>query len=219
MMEYMYLTLRIFILSIVSFMMPVVSYAASSSWELSKDSDGIKAYTKSVKGTNHLAFRGVTVMNGTVDKLLAIHRDVSSMPVWLHSCYEPITLEDENPQSRIIHMKNSVPAIGMLINLSDRDLVVRQEVTEHTDKHVYITLTGLPTKIPEAKGFVRVMKFDGHWSFTQINATQVEVEYEGIIDPSGVVPSIVTNRFVEDTPYESLRKLRAYLAQSKEGSR
>lgn len=216
-MEYICRTVRTFIFAVVTLTMPVVSYSASQ-WDLSKHSDGIKAYTKNVEGTSHLAFKGVAVMDGTVEDLLAIHRNVSSMPFWLHSCYEPSTIEDETPVSRIIHMKNSVPTIGKML-LKDRDLVVRQEVTEHTSQRVFIKLTGLPEKIPEKKGFVRVAKFDGHWSFTQISSTQVEVEYEGIIDPSGVVPSFMTNIFVVDTPYESLRKLRVYLAESKEGTR
>lgn len=191
-------------------LMPTMTVAAPEQWKLVKDHEDIKAYTKHVEGTNNLAFRGEAVMKGTVDELVSIHRDVNSMSYWLHSCYEPKIIEDETEQSRVIHMKNSVPAIVRLF-VTDRDLVLRQTIQEHTPTHAYIKLVGMQDRLPKVKGFVRVASFDGYWQFTQVSSDVVKVEYEGIIDPSGLLPSTATNRFVVDTPYESLRKLRAYL--------
>lgn len=188
--------------------------ASPDDWKLVKDSDNIRAYTKSVQGTTNLAFRGTTTMRGNVSELVEIHRNVDSMSQWLHSCYEPVIVEDESPTSRIIHMKNSVPKIVTLF-VNDRDLVLRQEIAENTPSHAYIKLTGTPDRLPANKGFVRVSSFEGHWEFTQLTPDAVQVEYEGVLDPSGRVPAAANNIFVVDTPFESLRKLRDYLYGSR----
>lgn len=211
-------TLVRLLLLLATLMTSPSALATPEDWRLVKDSDNIRAYTKNVKGTNNLAFRGITTMNGNIGELVAIHRNVDSMSQWLHSCYEPVIVEDESPTSRIIHMKNSVPTIVTLF-VSERDLVLRQEIIKNAPNHAYIQLTGTPDRVPKQKGFVRVSAFDGHWEFTQLTPETVQVVYEGILNPSGRVPAAANNLFVVDTPFESLRKLRDYLYSSRTNSR
>ncbi len=185
----------------------------ASDWNLKKSKENIQAYTQEVPGHAQLAFRGVTTMTGTVDELIAIHRNVSSMPRWLYTCYDPIIVENERDDSRIIYMKNKTPLF-----VSERDLVLRQKIIKDSDSHASIMLTGLPDKYPKQKGFVRINYFEGSWDFNQVEPNKVRVEYKGVIDPSGALPAIATNMMVVDTPYESLRALRDYLTKTKQSA-
>lgn len=178
-------------------------------WEVRKQAKGITASTAEVLGQKNLAFKGETVMRDvTIEQMIDIMRDVPGMSAWLHTCYEPKVVKEESDTSRIIHMRNETPTFLV----SDRDLVLRQDIRRIDATHAQIDLTGLPEAVPAEKGFVRIKHFEGSWLFEE-TAGGLKVVYEGVIDPSGALPAWVTNVMVVDTPFETLRKLRDVAAK------
>ncbi len=178
-------------------------------WEVRKQAKGITASTAEVQGQKNLAFKGETVMRDvTIEQMLSIMRDVPGMSAWLHTCYEPKVVKEESDTSRIIHMRNETPTFLV----SDRDLVLRQDIRRIDATHAQIDLTGLPEAVPADKGFVRIKHFEGSWRFEETTGG-LKVVYEGVIDPSGALPAWVTNVMVVDTPFETLRKLREVAAK------
>lgn len=173
-------------------------------WEEKKNKNGIVAYTAEVDTSANLAFKGETVMKGvSLDQMIEIMRDVPGMAKWLHTCYEPRVLREENAMSRIVHMKNATPTVLV----SDRDLVLRQQIIRTSPTSARLELNSLPKEMPATKGFVRIPYFKGEWAFDETDAG-LKVVYSGVIDPGGALPTFVTNALVIDTPYESLKKLR-----------
>lgn len=178
-------------------------------WEEKKSKNGIVAYTAEVENSVHLAFKGETVMQGvTLDQMIEIMRDVPGMANWLHTCYEPSIVREEEGLSRIVWMKNSTPTVLV----SDRDLVLRQNLIRKSATSATLELTGLPKELPESKGFVRIPYFKGEWTFDETDAG-LKVTYSGVIDPGGALPAFVTNAMVVDTPFETLKKLRRVAAK------
>lgn len=172
-------------------------------WTLKKSRDGVTAYTAKLDNSDHLAFKGETLLRGkTLDQVIEVMRDVPGMAKWLHTCYDPVIVQEEEGLSRIVHMKNSTPTFLV----AERDLVVRQTITRTSDTTAQLILTGLPDHLPKQKGFVRIPFFDGKWEFEQ-TAEGVRTVYSGVIDPGGGLPASVTNMMVVDTPFETLKKL------------
>lgn len=192
-------------LLIMSLLFSQLSFANTElNWEEKKNKNGIVAYTAVVDTSANLAFKGETVMKGvSLNQMIEIMRDVPGMAKWLHTCYEPRILREEDNLSRIVHMKNSTPTVLV----SDRDLVLRQQVIRTSPTSARLELNGLPKEMPETKGFVRIPYFKGEWAFDETDAG-LKVTYSGVIDPGGALPAFVTNALVVDTPYESLKKLR-----------
>lgn len=191
-------------LFLLGIFMSQMGFSADLDWQVKKNKDGIVAYTAHIESSANLAYRGETVMSGvTLDKMISIMRDVPGMSKWLHTCYQPRILKEEEGLSRIIHMRNSTPTFLV----GERDLVLRQTITRTSEKSAKIRLTGLPNEIPSEKGFVRIPYFDGEWTFDETEQG-LKVIYSGRIDPGGALPAIVTNAMVIDTPFETLRKLK-----------
>jgi hypothetical protein len=187
-----------------------VAHASDLDWQVKKQNDGIVASTAEVKGQKNLAFKGETTLPGvSIDKMISIMRDVPGMSKWLHTCYDPKTVKDVDDTTRIIHMRNETPTFLV----SDRDLVLEQKITKDSPTKASITLTGMPKAVPEDGSFVRIKHFQGSWQFEE-TSEGLKVVYEGVIDPSGALPAWVTNVMVVDTPYETLKKLRAVAAKS-----
>jgi len=183
--------------------------AGEPEWTLKKSRDGIKAYTAKLDNNDHLAFKGETVLKGkTLDQVITVMRDVPNMDKWLHTCYEPVILQEEEGLSRIVHMKNSTPTIFV----AERDLVLRQAVERTSDTTARMKLTGLPDQIPPQKSFVRIPYFEGLWEFEQ-TSEGVRTVYSGVIDPGGGLPTSITNMMVVDTPFETLKNLSRYMGR------
>ncbi len=192
-------------LVVMALFLSQLSFAdADLKWEEKKSKNGIAAYTAEVENSVHLAFKGETVMKGvTLEKMIGIMRDVPGMANWLHTCYEPSIVREEEGLSRIVWMKNSTPTVLV----SDRDLVLRQNLIRTSETSARLELTGLPKELPESKGLVRIPYFKGEWTFDETDAG-LKVTYSGVIDPGGALPAFVTNAMVVDTPFETLKKLR-----------
>ena len=183
---------------------------AELEWTLKKSRDGIQAFTARIENNDHLAFKGETVVaDKTIDDVLAVMRDVPNMDKWLHTCYDPEILQDEDSLTRIIHMKNHTPTFLV----AERDLILRQSITRSSPTTAEITLTGLPEQMPVQKSFVRIPYFDGRWEFEQTSAG-LRIVYSGVIDPGGGLPVSITNMMVVDTPFETLKKLVAFMSRS-----
>lgn len=176
-------------------------------WQLLTKKKNITVYSRPVAGTDHYAFRAVTDMQTTISELVDTHKNVKAMSKWLHTCYEPVLVEERNADSRIIYMKNSVPSWAIL--LKDRDLVIQQHFNIDRDK-VTIKLDSIADILPINEKYVRIKKFDGKWEFTDNNDGTVKVVYEGLIDPGGNIPTYITNAMLEDGPIQSLEKLQKY---------
>lgn len=182
---------------------------AEVEWTLKKSRDGVSAYTARLDNNDHLAFKGEALLPGqTLDQVIAVMRNIDSLDQWLHTCYDPVIVQEEEGLSRIVHMKNHTPTFLV----AERDLVLRQKIERTSSSTAHVTLTGLPDAFPLQKSFVRIPFFDGRWELEQ-TADGVRAVYSGVIDPGGGLPASITNMMVVDTPFETLKKLIAFMAR------
>lgn len=179
------------------------AFANTNEWNLVKDKNGIQAYTRSVPNSDHLQFKSEGVVKTNIASLVYLMRDMEVMDRWLHTCYEPVLVEESDKATRLIHMKNETPFV-----VKDRDLVLTQKMIKVSDTKVLIELAGKPESLEKNSKYVRIPMFHGAWRLTQIDQDSTNVEYFGHIDPGGAIPAFITNSMLVDTPYESIRKLR-----------
>lgn len=185
-----------------------VAYALPQlDWQKQKDAFGIQAYTAKMGGTSQLAFRGVTDIKTSLDTIVSTLRDVPSMSAWMHTCYDAKLIEEKNINERIATIKIRTPTFLV----ADRDLVVSQTIVYTSPAEVIVNLTGIPDYLPAQKDYVRVPTFDAQWILTQITPESIRVEYRGMIDPGGSIPTSITNAMLIDTPFFTLRNLKERL--------
>ncbi len=176
--------------------------AQAEDWKMAKDEDGIKVSLSDVAGSQYKAYRGVTVMKTTVAKLRALHDDVVGACAWIHECKSQKLLKREGDESwTYTQFKAPFP-------VTDRDSVLHVTTVAGADGSLTRKLEGVPTYLPEEKGFVRVAQVQGFWKFVPKGADQVEVTYQVHTEPGGSVPSWLANKFVVDAPFDTLKALK-----------
>ncbi|WP_260960810.1 START domain-containing protein [Pseudomonas citri] len=176
--------------------------AQAEDWQVAKEQDGIKVSLSEVAGSKYKAYRGVTVMKTSLEKLRALQEDVPGACAWIHECRSQKLLKHETNKSWTYTQFNTPWPV------TSRDSVLEVTTEEGADGSLTRHLKGVPTYLPEEKGFVRVTQVDGFWKFTPKGAGQVEVVYQVHTEPGGDVPSWLANKFVVDAPFNTLKSLR-----------
>lgn len=190
---------------VIAMTMTTSALASESEWDLKKDRKDIKVYVKVTEESAHYSFKAKSIVKTNTNSLINLMRDVGAMDQWLETCREPVIVSEPDETSRVIHMKNDAP-----IFISDRDLVLLQRFHRVSDDVVMVDLDDRGNDLEEKDGYVRG-QFNGHWKFTKISETEVEVEYQGLTDPKGSIPAAMANIAVLDVPYNTLIKIRKLL--------
>lgn len=175
-----------------------------SSWELAKNKNGIKVYTRNISGSNFKEFKGEMTVNTTMSALIALIDDIDNYTNWVHNCIKAERLETVSRTEGVNYTAVTAPW-----PVSDRDLIIRYQMAQNRRTHeVRIQMTGIEDYIPKKRGFVRVPALSGQWLFSPAAAGQITITYQVHSETGGHVPASIANAFVVDSPYYTLKSMR-----------
>ena len=186
------------------------SSQANTQWRLDKDEDGVKVYLRDTKGSALKSFKSTVTLNTNLSSILAVIRDTTSYPRWLHNCRSAKTLKREGARKSINYIVTNMPW-----PVVDRDVIVSSVLTQNrSNKRIEIKLNALPKFTPKVNGKVRIEKMQGRWLLTPTGDSKVNVVYELAIDPGGNIPKWVVNSMAVDLPFNTLQKLKTMVKQA-----
>ena len=100
-------------------------------WQLVKDEEGIQVYLATVPGSSYKAYRGVTTIKASIERLRSLQEDVLTSCQWIFQCQEQKMLKSEGAQSwmysrfstpwpvtprdSVLHITTSMAADGALL--------------------------------------------------------------------------------------------------------
>ncbi|WP_345975061.1 START domain-containing protein [Sulfurimonas sp. HSL3-7] len=203
----------------VGILLLLFSLLQADNWELTKESDGVAVYTRNVEGSPFLAFKGVTVVEGSVDALVAILYDTPAAPAWLHQCRLAMTLEEVRFEENYVFQIYDLP-----FPVSDRQLILRSTL--------FFTENGVRVEMHEANTFcdeqqsdrcqkakasdlIPIKRSRGHYLFIPQDEKRTKVIWQHHIEPGGSIPGWLANALVVDVPYNSLSDLRTLVKEEK----
>jgi hypothetical protein len=190
-------------LAVVCGLTAFVAVAAhADDWQTAKDQDGIKVSLSEVPGSQYKAYRGVTVIKAPLAKVQALQEDVAGACAWIHECKSQKLLKKEGDQAWTYTQFNTPWPV------TARDSVLKVTTVQGADGSLTRNLEGVPSYIPEEKGFVRVAQVKGFWKLVPKGGDNTEVTYQVHTEPGGSVPSWLANKFVVDAPFNTLKGLK-----------
>lgn len=173
-------------------------------WDLAKEENSIRVYTRSVEGSSFKEYRSVMQIEASLSSLVALVDDIPSYPKWIHTCKKAIVLKTFNQTKSQIYTINNAPW-----PVSDRDAVALNEISQNDSTFVVtVNISGIPDLIPLKPGLVRVKKIKGFWRFSPLENGIVEVVYQVHNEPGGKIPAWLVNSIVVDQPFQTLLKMR-----------
>lgn len=194
--------MRIFLLAALVFSLGHNSHAQA--WELKKDTDSIKVFTREVNRSSIKEFKAIGNVAANSETILSILKDVPSYTQWIEDVkYTNTVSSSENHLSFYYQMNLPWPA-------KDRDLCLDMEITR-LDKSITVMLTSNPDLVPMDKDFIRILLVEGQWVITALDEQNSEVEHQFLADPEGSLPAWIVNLFAVDSPHQTMKNLREYV--------
>ncbi len=174
----------------------------TTEWELRKNEDGIKVYTREVDGSDFDEYKAVMTVKIEPKALLYVICDVSKFTEWMPDIEEAKMLKKESADMQIDYTETNAPW-----PVKNRDAVVQRDIIHGKNGEITINMKALPDYIPEKDGIVRIPKMDGFWKMTPRGNGEVEVINQVLADPGGYLPSWLVNAKVVDDPWEIMQGL------------
>ncbi len=188
--------------------LPTLAWAEPGSWELIGRQDGVEVYEKERPGSSLVAFKGVTVMEAPLEKVLWVLADNDHRTEWVDLCTESRVLERTSDTECVIYQRYSLPWY-----LSDRDYVYRARATRDLDGTVRLLLASCEhPDAPETVG-VRARLIESSYVLTPLGERRTRVEVEIHTDPMGMVPDALVNLVQRSWPVKTLQGIRRQVRQ------
>ena len=177
---------------------------ADEPWELIGTKNGTKVYSKEVKGTDLIAFKGVKIMSASIAKVaqVLLDEDATRKKGWIDMIQE-FKILDKNANETISYSSYKLPW-----PLASRDYVISSKMVIDNEKNqIVLNLKSTEfAKAPETVGvraelsrslYLLVPKADG----------KTEVTVEILTDPKGSLPKWLVNIIQKGWPSNTLGKM------------
>jgi hypothetical protein len=171
-------------------------HAADNPWQLKRDREGIKVYTRTVPGSRYRAVKATTTISSSLSATVALVRDTAACAEWEALCKRARGLKRVSPTEVYVYQVNNLPW-----PIADRDVVAH--VRWHQDeKSLVVTMTASAVSgmVPRRDHMVRVTD------------AVTEVTTEAHADPGGPLPAWMVNMVLLNSPYRTLTNMRRILA-------
>ncbi|MBP9153296.1 MAG: hypothetical protein KBF73_13500 [Flavobacteriales bacterium] len=171
-----------------------------SPWELKKDKEGIKLYTRVEEGEPLKAIKIETVFNVPLETCIAVLRDIDHLDELFPDVSKVAKVkQDETSQIHYLHLKAPWP-------VTDRDgSFGLNYVYDAKTQTVNIEAKMVVDVYPVQAGIIRLNKGQGNWKFKRVDATHTSLEYYFLGNPGGSIPAWLANSVIEESPFKMMQ--------------
>ncbi len=176
--------------------------SCADGWELVKDKNSIKIYTRQTEGSSFKTYKGEATLKIGIQQLYDILIDVDHYDQWVYECSESRLL------SKVENSEYTYYSImRMPFPFENREMTTRMKVSFSNDTIRLSTrlINGTQTK---KKGLVGMTAYDEVTTLIKAGDENVRMVMEGYFEPGGTLPAWLVNLFLSAGPYESLMSIK-----------
>lgn len=188
------------------FILLVISSSAysqiSTKWEMIKERRGVEIFSGDIAGSNVVAFRGVSTINASMEKVVSVIYDVSRIKEWMSDLKSSRVLEKKSKFQKIEYNRTSAPW-----PISDRDFVYSVDFkVDSENKTIDIQIENAThADAPEVPEVVRGELLSSRYFLKSIeDGLKTYIEVEILADPKGSIPKWVVNLFQSAWPLNTI---------------
>jgi hypothetical protein len=191
----------------VLFFFTAARSSGQSAWELKKDQNGIKVYSRSAKTSKYKELRAVFDLTGNYDQLRYILNDVTNYKTWVYSTVSSKLVERKSETEMIYYSRISAPW-----PVSKRDFYSDTRIWVDSANHQMRLSSRSVDNFPSADNIVRIGFLRSEWVITAPSPGALPVEYTLSWDPGGEIPAFLANAFCTTGPLQSFTQLKRKMA-------
>lgn len=179
------------------------------SWELRKEKNGIRVFTRTNEKSSFDLLKAECFMPYRLTQVLSLITDVENHPRWVYNATETRPIKVTSALDFYYYGVTDAPWPA-----SDRDLIFHVTASQNPNtKIIEIDVHCVPDMLPEVEGKVRVPRSHSTWTLKPAEKG-VWVTYTLDIDPGGSLPAWLVNMATVDGPYLSFEAMKKVLKEN-----
>ena len=183
---------------------------AQEDWEMVKEEDGIKVYTKPVSTSDFKAFKATMTIDESIQSFLSVLYDIEGLTSWGYKLEDASLLKKSGDSLQIYYAEAKVP-----FPYKNRDGVYANTFKwDANAKILHVEIKLLDKYIAEKEGLVRLTG-KGYWKAKVLTSGKLEIVFEMEVDPGGGIPAWMANMFADDSPYYTMLELQKVVKNKK----
>lgn len=181
--------------------------AAAADWQEIYTEDEVVVSKMDVEGSRFVAFKGDTVYDAPLSKVLYVLLDNEHRTEWVGRLYTNHIVEQTTPFDYVLYQAFELPAI-----FANRDYVYHGVATRDADSGV-VKLKMSSVEHPDAPETVgvRATLVNSQYVLTPVSDDKTRVEVEIMTDPQGRMPAWLVNMIQRSWPLDTLNGVRRQL--------
>ena len=175
-------------------------------WELQKDENGIKVWTKDYPDSKFKQFRATTKIKVELENVVAVFLDIENMGAW-YDRVEKVTMEEKISEVEGIYLID----FQLPWPVADRISAVRAILTHDTISNEVTVNTKYEKGIIKDSDRLVITDMFSEWVLKPVEGGYVDIFHEGYMHPGGSLPAWIANSGVKEGPVNTLTALIAIL--------
>ena len=176
-------------------------------WKLEKQKNGINVFTKTMESSNFKAVKVEAILDGKLNKLDSIIRDVKNHNKWIYSTKDAYPIKYISSNEIIYYEQTTLPW-----PFKNRDVVIDMKLYMDTLRHTLTVHSQNADHVLPAKAdIVRISFLTVDWNIKEDGKNNVAIQYSFTVDPGGSLSPWLVNLFAVSGPYETFSNLAKLL--------
>ena len=200
--------------SVIFSLSPGLLFAQESTDKmLALDKEGIKVYFYGHDNVEFGTFKAVAHIDSTLDSVLAVMFDHQACQDWIYACKDSRLLKEISFNERYHYQILDIP-----FPFKDREFIFHSKLMQDPDSNTITIRTIIASDDCQDGNFYLCdhPKENGHVKVNvSVGIIKLEADEKGVLftwiqhtNPEGYLPGWLVNRFIEQTPYQTLKGLR-----------
>lgn len=185
-----------------------------SEWQLSKEKDEIKIYTRwrpVEEDREAREMRGEMVVEVPIHNIVHLIKDDSKATQWINRVKTFKNVKIINDLTWYSYSEMSIPW-----PMDNQDMVTKNELKVNKNGTILIVLTGAPEIVPVKDGVRRIEHFEGGWKLEPMEDNRVKITYSMFNNSKPVIPRFITDPLVLNSFWSTLDDMRKILIENKD---
>jgi ribosome-associated toxin RatA of RatAB toxin-antitoxin module len=201
--------MRVFLFLILVFCMATTAVSATGGgdvvhggWTLESDKDGIKIYTREVRGSKFKQIRAVVSVQASMETVVRTLTDYPNYHKWMNNVTESYVVDQPADSIHYVFRYEDAPW-----PVQNRYHVDKMILAMH-EKSATVEFKSLPNYIDKSGEAIEIQRFEGSWKISEVAGNECQIEYILDENPGGYVPQWLVNYMAIDAPFKTLSNLR-----------
>jgi hypothetical protein len=198
-----------FFIGIYLVLIGVKGFAFETNWKEVSNKEGVIVSTSEVEGSSVKGFRGETIMEDSIGRILHVLMDDKHHKEWIKRLKRSIVLEELSDGEAIVYQEIELPW-----PMKNRDFVFWGKIERPIEDKIVLKMKSVEHKdAPETTGIRGDLK-ESKYLLTRLEKFKTKIEVEVITDPKGMIPKWLVNMIQAKWPIKTFKAIQKELTKN-----